>query len=150
MAKKFGFEKQIPQKLIVDFLAILQQKNCDYHQSFFNLSDDLLRREPLIIVGEEYHKWFSSWQNLLQQEYDFSDKNILPKIAKKMRAINPFIIARNHVVQEIIDAGNNLDFHPLEKFLKVLKKPFHFHEKNIYYHAPPSKEQRVSQTFCGT
>ena len=150
MAKKLGFAKQIPQKLIVDFLGILQQKNCDYHQSFFNLSDDLLDQKPLAIEGEEYHKWFSSWQNLLQQEYDFSDKNIYKKIAKKMRENNPFIIARNHIVQEIIDAGNNLDFQPLENFLKILKKPFHFDEKNIFYHTPPSKEQMVLQTFCGT
>ena len=150
MAKKLGFAKQIPQKLIVDFLGILQQKNCDYHQSFFNLSDDLLRQEPLIIEGKEYHKWFSSWQNLLQQEYDFSDKNISKIIAKKMRAFNPYIIARNHIVQEIIDAGNNLDFQPLENFLKVLKKPFDYDEKNIFYHTPPAMEQRVLQTFCGT
>ena len=150
MAKKLGFDKQIPQKLITDFLEILQQKNCDYHQSFFNLSDDLLREEPLTIKGEEYHKWFSSWRDLLQQEYDFNDKNIFVKISKKMRANNPFIIARNHIVQEVINAGNNLDFQPLENFLKVLKKPFHYDEKNIFYHTPPIKEKRVLQTFCGT
>jgi uncharacterized protein YdiU (UPF0061 family) len=150
MAKKFGFEKQIPQKLIDEFLKILQQKNCDYHQSFFNLSDDLLRQEPLIIAGEEYNKWFSSWNNLLQQEYNFSDKNILKKIAKKMQAINPYIIARNHIIQEVIDAGNNLDFQSLENFLKVLKKPFHYDEKNIFYHTPPTNEKKVLQTFCGT
>jgi uncharacterized protein YdiU (UPF0061 family) len=150
MAKKLGFEKQIPQKLIADFLKILQQKNCDYHQSFFNLSDDLLQQEPSAIKGEEYHKWFSSWRDLLQQEYDFSDKNILPKIAKKMQKNNPYIIARNHIVQEVIDAGNNLDFQPLKKFLKVLKKPFSYDKKNIFYHTPPTKEQRVLQTFCGT
>lgn len=150
MAKKLGFEKQIPQKLIADFLKILQQKNCDYHQSFFNLSADLLHEEPLIIKGEEYHKWFLSWRDLLQQEYDFNDKNIFVKIAKKMRENNPFIIARNHIVQEAINASNNLDFQPLENFLKILKKPFHYDEKNIFYHTPPSKEQRVLQTFCGT
>jgi len=150
MAKKLGFEKQIPQKLIADFLKILQQKNCDYHQSFFNLSDDLLKREPTAIKDGEYHKWFSSWRDLLQQEYDFSDKNILPKIAKKMQKNNPYIIARNHIVQEVIDAGNNLDFQPLKNFLKVLKKPFNYNKKNIFYHTPPTKEQRVLQTFCGT
>jgi uncharacterized protein YdiU (UPF0061 family) len=150
MAEKLGFEKQIPQKLIADFLKILQQKNCDYHQSFFNLSDDLLKREPPAIKDGEYHKWFSSWRDLLQQEYDFSDKNILPKIAKKMQKNNPYIIARNHIVQEVIYAGNNLDFQPLKKFLKVLKKPFSYDKKNIFYHTPPTKEQRVLQTFCGT
>ena len=86
----------------------------------------------------------------MQQEYDFSDKNILKKIAKKMRKINPYIIARNHIVQEVINAGNNLDFQPLKNFLKVLKKPFHYDEKNIFFHTPPTKEQRVLQTFCGT
>lgn len=150
MAKKLGFEKQIPQKLIADFLKILQQKNCDYHQSFFNLSDDLLKREPSAIKDEEYRKWFSSWRDLLQQEYDFSDKNIFVKISKQMRKNNPYIIARNHIVQEVIDAGNNLDFQPLKKFLKVLKKPFNYNKKNIFYHTPPTKEQRVLQTFCGT
>lgn len=150
IAKKLGFEKQIPQKLIADFLEILQQKNCDYHQSFFNLSDDLLSQKPLIIKDEEYYKWFLSWQDLLQQEYDLSNKNILKKIAKKMRKINPYIIARNHIVQEVIDAGNNLDFKPLENFLEVLKNPFNFDEKNIFYHTPPTNSQRVLQTFCGT
>ena len=150
IAKKLGFEKPIPQKLINDFLEILQQNNCDYHQSFFNLSDDLLSQKPLIIKDEEYYKWFLSWQNLLQQEYDFSDKNILKKIAKKIRKINPYIIARNHIVKEIIDAGNNLDFKPLENFLEVLKNPFNFDEKNIFYHTPPSNSQKVLQTFCGT
>jgi uncharacterized protein YdiU (UPF0061 family) len=150
MAKKLGFEKQIPQKLIADFLIILQQKNCDYQQSFFNLSDDLLCQKPMIIKDEEYYKWFLSWQNLLQQEYDLSNKNILKKIAKKMRSINPFIIARNHIVQEVINAGNNLDFKPLENFLKLLKNPFDYDEKNIYYHTPPTNDQMVLKTFCGT
>jgi len=67
-----------------------------------------------------------------------------------MRKNNPYLIARNHIVQEVIDAGNNLDFKPLENFLEVLKKPFNFDEKNIFYHTPPTKEQRVLQTFCGT
>jgi uncharacterized protein YdiU (UPF0061 family) len=150
IAKKLGFEKQVPQKLIADFLEILQQKKCDYQQSFFNLSDDLLCQKPLIIKNEEYYKWFLSWQNLLQQEYDFSNKNILKKIAKKMRSINPYIIARNHIVQEVIDSGNNLDFKPLENFLEVLKNPFDYDEKNIFYHTPPTNNQKVLQTFCGT
>jgi uncharacterized protein YdiU (UPF0061 family) len=104
----------------------------------------------MIIKDEKYCDWFLSWINLLQKEYDFGDKNILKKIAKKMRKNNPYIIARNHIVQEVIDAGNNLDFQPLEKFLKVLKKPFNCDKKNIFYHTPPTKEQRVLQTFCGT
>ena len=74
----------------------------------------------------------------------------MSKFAKKMRKINPYIIARNHIVQEVIDAGNNLDFKPLENFLEVLKKPFNFDEKNIFYHTPPSNSQKVLQTFCGT
>jgi uncharacterized protein YdiU (UPF0061 family) len=150
MAKKFGFEKQIPKKLIADFLKIIEQKNCDYHQSFFNLSDDLISQKPMLIKDEKYYDWFSSWQNLLQQEYDFGDKNILKKIAKKMRGVNPYLIARNHIVQEVIEAGNNLDFTALENFLKILKKPFHFDEKNIHFHTPPNEEQRILQTFCGT
>ena len=109
-----------------------------------------MRQEPLIIESEEYHKWFSSWNNLLKQEYDFGDKNILKKIAKKMRENNPFIIARNHIVQEVIDASNNLDFQPLENFLKILKKPFNFDEKNIFYHTAPTREKKVLRTFCGT
>ena len=108
------------------------------------------KHEIYLIKGEEYHKWFLSWNNLLRQEYDFSDKNILSKIAKKMREFNPYIIAQNHIVQEVIDAGNNLDFQPLENFLKVLKKPFHYDEKNIFYHTPPASKQKVLQTFCGT
>jgi len=150
MSKKFGFINKIPQNLIENFLEILEQEKLDYHQSFFKLSDDLLGQKPNLASSENYRIWFAKWQDFLHQENGELNPIILAKIAKIMRKNNPYFIARNHKVQEVIDSACQLDFVPLKKMLKALKKPFNFDEKYQHYHQPPANNQRVLRTFCGT
>lgn len=150
MSQKLGFEHQIPKKLIADLLQIMQHQKSDYHQTFFKLSDDLLFKKNQAIKGEEYKNWLLKWRDLLANEYDFKNNNIVKKIAVKMRQHNPYLIARNHIVQQVIEAGDNLDFQPLKNYLRALKKPFICDEKYLSYHNPPKANQKILQTFCGT
>jgi len=50
----------------------------------------------------------------------------------------------------VIEAGNNLDFAPLQKLLKALSKPFEDSLLNQDFALPPTENQKVKQTFCGT
>lgn len=145
MAQKLGFIKLVPKQLIDNFLVILQKYSCDYTQSFRHLSVNLVDESQFVINNDEYQKWFKQWRDELKIEGGEIDD-----IVDKMNQINPAVIARNHRVEEVIEAGNNLDFAPLNKFLEALKKPFDDNLQNSCYSIPPTENQKVRRTFCGT
>lgn len=145
MARKLGFKTEIPRQLINNFLEILQKNSCDYSQSLRNLSANLIDNSEILIDTDEYRAWFKNWKNHLHQENTQTSE-----IIALMKSSNPVLIARNHRVQEVIEAGNNLDFAPLQKLLKALSKPFEDSSLNQDFASPPSQNQKVRQTFCGT
>jgi uncharacterized protein YdiU (UPF0061 family) len=69
-----------------------------------------------------------------------------------MRAANPAVIPRNHLVEEAIAAAvNKSDFAPFESLLAVLARPYDDLPSTLARYAdPPRPEQVVRQTFCGT
>lgn len=157
MSQKLGFKNKIVKELVDDFLKILKKNHADYTKSFRDLSANLLDENSPIINCEDYKIWFKNWQQKIGENYGFGNNN-LAKIAKKMNEINPLIIARNHLVEEVISASNSLDFKPLERLLKALESPFgNIDEENIEknlpiedFALPPTTKQKVYQTFCNT
>ena len=68
-----------------------------------------------------------------------------------MRAANPAVIPRNHLVEEAISAAvNKRDFAPFETLLAVLARPYDDLPSTWARYADPRPEQVVRQTFCGT
>jgi uncharacterized protein YdiU (UPF0061 family) len=69
-----------------------------------------------------------------------------------MRAANPTVIPRNHLVEEAISAAvNNGDFAPFGNLLSVLAKSYaDLPAAYAHYAEPPRPDQIVRQTFCGT
>lgn len=68
-----------------------------------------------------------------------------------MYAANPAFIARNHLVEEAIDAAvKQQDFEPFNSLVDLLAKPFEFDHSKARLAMPPRPEQIVKQTFCGT
>jgi uncharacterized protein YdiU (UPF0061 family) len=69
-----------------------------------------------------------------------------------MRAANPAVIPRNHLVEEAISAAvNNSDFGPFEELIAVLARPYEDVPAALArYAVPPRPDQVVRQTFCGT
>ena len=66
-----------------------------------------------------------------------------------MRSANPLVKPRNHKVEEVLDKANNNDFEPLNKFLKILDKPYSEQKDIIDFQIPSSSKEKY-QTFCGT
>ena len=68
-----------------------------------------------------------------------------------MRGANPFVIARNHMVEAALSAasdhGEMDDFNAL---LQVFARPYEARPGLERYRAPPKAEERVAATFCGT
>jgi uncharacterized protein YdiU (UPF0061 family) len=86
------------------------------------------------------------WKQRLSEEG--ADEN---NRAASMRNVNPLFIPRNHLVEEALAAAvNGEDFSPFETMLEVLSKPFDDRAQFARHAIPPSTEQIVTQTFCGT
>ena len=67
-----------------------------------------------------------------------------------MCASNPKFIARNHLVQEVIESAEVGDFAPLHTLAGILANPFQDQRVCARFSSPPRSEQVVHQTFCGT
>ncbi len=67
-----------------------------------------------------------------------------------MRCANPIFIARNHRVEEAISAANVGDTAPALKLLAVLQTPFAEQPEFSDLEMPPTEDEEVRQTFCGT
>jgi uncharacterized protein YdiU (UPF0061 family) len=68
-----------------------------------------------------------------------------------MRVANPAFIPRNHMVEAALKAAiEHQDFVPFEELLAVLSRPYEDQPGFERYAVPPTPEERVQQTFCGT
>lgn len=66
-----------------------------------------------------------------------------------MKQVNPFVIPRNHIVEEIISETMNKNYELLNEFLVVMGKPFS-ETNNKRFINPPKTNEQVRNTFCGT
>ncbi|MEP6679047.1 MAG: hypothetical protein ABJB78_07090, partial [Betaproteobacteria bacterium] len=69
-----------------------------------------------------------------------------------MRSVNPYVIPRNHRVEEALAAAidqNDLD--PFERLLDILRQPYDETPEAAAYADPaPAAATACYQTFCGT
>jgi uncharacterized protein YdiU (UPF0061 family) len=74
-----------------------------------------------------------------------------PEGVKAMRAANPIVIARNHRVEQALAAASEGEMGPFNRLCAALKNPFAEPEPGPDdLEAPPSAEEVVTETFCGT
>ena len=67
-----------------------------------------------------------------------------------MQGANPAFIPRNHRVEQAIQAGLKGDFTPFHRLNAVLARPFQDQPEATDLMAPPTPEEEVRETFCGT
>ena len=69
-----------------------------------------------------------------------------------MRAVNPFVIPRNHLVEEALAAASDDDdLAPFESLLAALRQPFDETPALAPYGEPaPAEVTACYRTFCGT
>jgi len=152
MAAKFGFAEmgETQKESIRTFLTLLQKHGVDFTNAFATLtksvSEDFTSGDlTCMFKGDgQFDDWFVSWKKMV--EAGNPDLSL-----EKMRNSNPVYIPRNHLVEEVIRAGEDRqDFEPLEALLKAVLQPFAERPGLERYAVPPEPEQEVLQTFCGT
>ncbi|MEO7242045.1 MAG: protein adenylyltransferase SelO [Variovorax sp.] len=72
--------------------------------------------------------------------------------AEHMRAVNPWVIPRNHRVEEALAAASDdSDLGPFDHLLQALRQPYAESPDNARYAEPaPAEVTAGYQTFCGT
>jgi uncharacterized protein YdiU (UPF0061 family) len=90
--------------------------------------------------------WLHAWRDRLVAEETAPEG-----VAASMRRSNPAFIPRNHRVEEIIEAASRRgDFAPFHTFMSILARPYEDQPEHAAWARPPTPEQRVERTFCGT
>ena len=142
MRRKLGLTgyEPVDAALIRDWLQYLQSHELDYTLSFRELAAQMDgEREPRF--GEFESKWR---QRISTQEEGSSD------IVTMMNSVNPLFIPRNHQVERAISGAIDGDLSVFDELRTVLANPFQEQPGLSRYSEPPSIDERVARTFCGT
>ena len=138
-------------ELAGELLERMAADKVDYTLFFRRLCDSAeAGAEPslraLFAEPEAFDSWLQKWRRRLGEE------KIAPgERAEAMHATNPAYIARNHRVEAAIAAAQEQgDFAPFEELLDVLSAPFETRPQYAGYENPPTPDEVVLQTFCGT
>ncbi|GGC60137.1 UPF0061 protein [Siccirubricoccus deserti] len=152
LRRKLGLttEQEGDAALVQDLLQRMADNQADFTLTFRALCDAAAGPEgdaavrALFTDPGAYDAWAPAWRQRLAAE-PAADR------PAAMRATNPALIPRNHLVEEaIVAAVAREDFQPFESLLAVVTRPFDDQPEAARYALPPRPEQRVLQTFCGT
>ena len=147
-----NISKEGDKKLFNEFLLILYKENVDYTQAFRYLSSILTdpkneKKFLFLFRNKSIAKnWLNKWKNRILFE-----KSSPIKISTKMQLCNPCYIPRNHVVDKaikLVELKN--DYSLFDQVLKLIKEPFLEKENGTFLFMPPSKKEKIKNTFCGT
>jgi uncharacterized protein YdiU (UPF0061 family) len=161
MRHKLGLRRADPAfddddaALADDWLALLQAQRVDFTQAWRALSHAAdgtpgarAALEALFADAASLGSWLQRWQARCAQD---GDAHAAGRAARMCR-VNPRVIARNHRVEEALDAASERgDLAPFDALLAAVREPFSEDPALARYAAPaPAAVTAAYQTFCGT
>ncbi len=150
-----------------DWLALLQAYRIDFTLAWRRLADAAAGDElPLrslfaspdgAVASSALDDWLRGWRERCGRE----DEGAAPggdaakawtARAERMRRVNPWIIPRNHRVEEALAAASDDDdLGPFDRLLEALRQPYDESAGNARYGEPaPAEITACYRTFCGT
>jgi uncharacterized protein YdiU (UPF0061 family) len=157
---KLGLKRQIDNAEHVDtalgesWLDLLHAQQVDFTLGWRRLADALEGDEtPLrdLFAGQPgLDRWLERWRARCTAEDDNAGAST--RRAEAMRRANPWLIPRNHHVEEALTAASDEgDLAPFEKLLKALQRPYDEAPGQAGYAEPASDAFMAEfRTFCGT
>ncbi len=137
--------------LAEDWLALLHSQQVDFTLAWRRLADaaggDEAPLHALFTDPQAAQVWLARWrQRLARDEIPAADR------CARMRAVNPWVIPRNHRVEEALAAASDEgDLAPFEQLLAALRQPFDALPQHAAYAEPaPAAVTACYRTFCGT
>lgn len=153
MARKLGIDGREPgdEQLLKDWLSLMERHAIDFTLGWRQLTQaaggntDHLRQQ--FGGADDANAWIERWAARCRQEQTTGEDR-----AKAMARVNPWIIPRNHQVEEAIRVAtedNTMDY--CHTLLSALANPWEENEEFAAFAkpAPPGFTENY-QTFCGT
>jgi uncharacterized protein YdiU (UPF0061 family) len=134
------------------WLALLQAQGVDFTLAWRRLADAAAGNDALLEAlfpdTQPLREWLARWRERCGREGEAAAATRV----QRMRRASPWIIPRNHRVEEALEAASERDdLAPLERLLTVLRNPFDEAPENAAYADPaPAAVTACYQTFCGT
>ena len=129
--------------LINDLLERMATQQADFTNTFRALASGNAREQ--FTDPDAFDDWNKRWQARLALEASTPAKQ-----QTLIRKTSPALIPRNHRIEEMIEAAVAGDYAPFERLNAALAKPFENAPEYDDLKRPPTKEEEVTQTFCGT
>ena len=159
MRAKLGLFTEQPEdeSLVSDLLECMQCAGADYTNTFI----DLTQGSPTEELSEDErkgleYKWgkefgtFNDWHKFWRARKG-KDPQSFEASQRLMQNSNPSVIPRNHNVEQALDAATEGDLKKFYSLLAALHKPYSkTGAEREFYQRPPSPQERILQTFCGT
>ncbi|MES2985286.1 MAG: YdiU family protein [Pseudomonadota bacterium] len=134
----FGAEAE-DMHLIQGLLDWMQKNRADFTNTFRALA---MENSPSL-EDADFAAWHTIWHQRLARQVEPKSE-----VLRQMGAANPAVIARNHLVEEALDAAVAGDLTAIQKLLDVLAAPYET-PKDARYAAPLDTETPY-RTYCGT
>jgi len=128
----------------MDLLTWMHKNKADYTNTFCFLMNQNLEKNK-IYNDKNFLDWKKQWQERLKINNNSPEESL-----KLMHSNNPFVIPRNHKVEEALEAANNDNLNPLENLIRILENPYEDKKKINEYQSPAPPSDKIYKTFCGT
>ncbi len=142
-AAKLGISetKDNDEGLITHLLSIMTDQKADFTNSFRYLTDGSVTE-----TGLEAHKDYSAWHTQWTDRKREQPTDPVEVMAKS----NPYLIPRNHQIEAMITQAVAGDLNLFHRLNAALSSPFEASPEAADLTVPPTTEEKVTQTFCGT
>jgi uncharacterized protein YdiU (UPF0061 family) len=145
MRAKLGlFTQEGDDKALADdLLAWMQRRSADFTNTFRLLTSGQLVADVTTVDAD-----LAVWHQRLEARRRRQPQSGA-EAEELMRRHNPAVIARNHKVEEALQAANGGDLSVMERLLEVLATPYD-HGRDLPMFSTPGSGERPYITFCGT
>ena len=136
-------ESEGDHDLIHALLDVMANGQADFTNAFRALGTPLARDQ--FTDRDAFDAWERDWRDRLSMEDAAPEDR-----TAEMQAVNPALIPRTHRIEQAIQAGVSGDFGPFERLNLALATPFADPDDHSDLALPPTEDEIVPQTFCGT
>ncbi len=132
--------------LAFDLLNRMTQGGADFTRTFRALSSPTPENAASAFAAPAaFEPWLAEYKARLSRETRPEAERI-----EAMLPANPALIPRNHRVEEAIQSAVAGDYAPFNRLNAALADPFTDRPDIEDLQLPPTEDERVKQTFCGT
>ncbi len=150
--RKAGLGRTTAQaRLVHRLLELLHENRVDFTEAFRRLSclslepDDQEAFCEYLGGTDDARCWLGDWTRAVR-------KLNIPDAERKaaMKSVNPAVIPRNHLVEQAIELAIQGDYSLFDRLAEAWRTPYSDRPPDDRLRLPPTPDQVVSRTFCGT